>query len=217
MNAVKSQVGFTARCFRVALPLIVIVAVATWLWLPAGLMLGMGALFLLWVHRCPRIRCPRIPGAIGAPCDGFITIGQVDENQSYWIRLTPRGVDCRILRVPISGRVVSVERTSGGQQLEIEGEQVICKLTITGGYRLLGWPTSVSEGCKLDAGEAIGLVPLGGSVTMEIPAYANCKVARCTKAHGGRTILAIAFEEDLRKGRVVSRTGISIMPLAETG
>ncbi len=217
MSVVPCCLGFAARCFRIVLPLILAVVAAIWLWWPAGVVLGLGALYLLSVHRCPDLHCTRIPGAIAAPCDGTATVGQYPDSRMRWIRLKPAGLDCRILRAPISGRVTRADPAPGGQQIEIEGEHVIVRVSIEGGYRFLGWPSRLQKGTDLDAGEAVGLVPFGGRVVVEFPDCASAKIFNGQKANGGKTIVAIAFEDDLRKGRVISRSDSDLVSLAETG
>lgn len=217
MNVVPCWLGIASKCFRIVLPLSLAVAVAVWIWWPAGLVLGALPLFLLTVHRCPDVRCTRIPGAIGAPCDGKVASGENPDSRSRHIRIKPTGFDCRILRAPISGRVTATKNIPNGQLVELEGDQITCQVRVEGGVRLFGWPTPLQKGTDLDAGEAIGLVPLGGRISLEFPDCATLKVLDGQKVQGGQTVVAIAFEEDLRKGRLISRSDSDLVSLAETG
>jgi hypothetical protein len=133
------------------------------------------------------------------------------------LTISPRLFSCRVLRSPISGKVVLVNFDANAQHLEIAGEFGTCRLTISGGYRLFGLPVCIEKGQEIDAGEPIGLIPPGGSITLEVPSDVTPKVSDRQFVVGGKSIVAIAHEDEVRTGRWRSSAENGLPALAETG
>jgi hypothetical protein len=191
--------------------------IGAWIWWPVGVAVGGVSLLLLMTHRCPDRKLIRIPGAITAPADGVCRLASEHADQAMGLTIYPRLFSCRVLRSPISGKVVLVNFDANAQHLEIAGEFGTCRLTISGGYRLFGLPVRIEKGQEIDAGEAIGLVPPGGSIILEVASCVTPKVNDGQAVVGGDSIVAIAHEDEIRTGRWRSTSENGLPKLAETG
>jgi phosphatidylserine decarboxylase len=161
--------------------------------------------FRAFFDRDPERSPPADPALVLAPADGLVELrrpaGRAPEFLIH-LRLT----DVHVQRVPLAGRVVSVERAGRGifnpdDPHYFDGVQAVTTIeSALGAYRVRQitalltrrLETYLTPGRRVAAGERLGRIRLGSAVILELPGDWEPLVADRQKVLGGLTPLARA-------------------------
>jgi len=172
------------------------------------------AAFVAWFFRNPSRTIPGDENTVVSPADGrVIDVAEVersDGSKGLRIAVFLSVFNVHVNRVPLSGRVVSIER--GGEAYlaafnpDAETRNVRCTMTletaaglrievaqITGliARRIVCYPR---VGEWLRRGERFGLIRFGSRTDVVLPADAEARVLRGERVRGGSTVLAVLRE-----------------------
>lgn len=183
--------------------------------IPAALFLGLGV-FVACFFRNPERFIPGDESRVVSPADGrVIEVGEIESAEGdKWLRI---GIflsvfNVHVNRAPVSGRVVSVER-SGSKMLAAFNEQaeslnVRCDMTlemedgvrvrvaqITGliARRIICHP---QVGEWLRRGDRYGLIRFGSRTDVWLPLGSELRVMRGDRVRGGSSVLAVLPERE---------------------
>ncbi|MDE2491439.1 MAG: phosphatidylserine decarboxylase [Elusimicrobia bacterium] len=159
--------------------------------------------FREFFDRDPERASPADPALVLAPADGLVELrrppGRTPEFLVH-LRLT----DVHVQRVPLAGRVVSVERAGRGifnpdDPHFLDGVQAVTTIeSALGVYRVRQitalltkrLETYLEPGRRVAAGERLGRIRLGSAVILELPGEWEPLVADRQKVFGGLTPIA---------------------------
>lgn len=182
-------------------------------WLAAGLLSQAGMAALLWLFRNPVRRPVTDAGVVLSPCDGVVSqitlsheptfLGAV----SYCIALRVRLRDAQVVYAPVSG-IVRLRRwqpktlsSEPDDALWIgirhdDGCRVLTRFTTSPLWRPLPshWTEPLTYGPDLEdsvqTGQIVGHLPLGGMLTVYVPATAQITVGPGQRVRASETPLA---------------------------
>lgn len=207
-------------------PLAVATVVASLLFWPAAVVLGILAFYVLYFFRDPRRSAARIPGSFVSPADGkVVSVIEVPEPRMPNGRATRVAIflnifDVHIQRASQEGTVFDLERKPGkflnalNEKCSEENEQLTIWLrndeSLFGIRQIAGAIArrivcDVSPGDSLDRGQRYGLIMFGSRVELFLPTDVNVKVKPGQRVRGGETCLALLHEEETRRGKTPSR------------
>ncbi len=202
---------FTWRVAREALPfflgLVVIAAVAWWIgWLPVALGALLAALLVLTFFRDPERRVGADPSVVLAPADGRVVVVAPGEgSRGPVISIFLSVFNVHINRVPVSGRVASVERIPGRFRAAFKGEasdenaRVAARIETPAGLveciQIAGLVARrivcrLKPGDHVVAGERYGLIKFGSRMDVKLPPASVVLVEVGTRTRAGITPLA---------------------------
>ncbi|HWG91181.1 MAG TPA: phosphatidylserine decarboxylase [Candidatus Thermoplasmatota archaeon] len=169
-----------------------------WYWASAALFL-VGTLFLANFYRDPE----RAPGeGIVAPADGVVQLVDEQDGQTRIVTfMNPLNV--HVNRMPLSGRVVSIEHKKGGyvpawKKEAMQNERVVWQLeTAVGPVKMVQIAGTlarrivpyVEPGVTLEKGERYGMIRLGSRVDLYVPKGLQVAVKPGDKVAAGESTL----------------------------
>ncbi len=190
--------------FFVLVPLVLaVIAAAYGLWIPAGILVIIGA-FMLFFFRDPKRDVPAEEGVVVSSADGRVTrVEERDEGMFVSVFLSP--FDVHINRAPISGKVTEVKKFTGKKRpatsdtasatnernaLTIEGPDmtVVCTQIVGILARRIVCRTEVGK--SIERGERFGLIRFGSRTDLLMPANVTIMVKPGDRVRGGETVIA---------------------------
>jgi phosphatidylserine decarboxylase len=169
-----------------------------------------GVVFALF-FRDPERHPPSEPGVVLAPADGRVLVaGPADEAVAppgRWLQvsifLSP--LDVHVNRVPVTGRVVRVERLAGTKQPAYRREaarrnarteiwfdtargSVVCRQVA--GLLARRVVCRLEPGMAVHAGDRFGIVQFGSRIDLFLPGHAVLQVTDGARVRAGETIVA---------------------------
>jgi phosphatidylserine decarboxylase len=159
--------------------------------------------FLAFFDRDPERAPPADPALVLAPADGLVELRRPPGRPAEFVvhlRLT----DVHVQRVPLAGRVLSVETAGRGHFYPddphyLTGVQAVTTVeSALGVYRVRQITTLITRrletylqpGSAVAAGERLGRIRLGSTVILELPGDWEPLIAPRQKVFGGLTPLA---------------------------
>jgi len=164
--------------------------------------------FLEWFNRDPERHVPQEPRIVVAPADGFIQ-AVLKRNGYIHIVVEMRYTDVHVQRVPITGKVLSIE--GGGQELRkgfrvmdyeldkmmpfqkittFETEIGIVRVRQITSFFAKRIRVFLKEGQTYVIGTRLGNVLAGSTVVLEVPEVVTVLVKKDQDVIGGETIVA---------------------------
>ena len=178
-----------------------------------GLAFSFLALFFIIFFRDPERRAPSVPGGVIAPADGrIVEIKEVEEKEflgekAKRVSIFMSPLDVHVNRAPISGRVVRVERRSGGFRaafkdeasqhnnrnallMEDEAGRRVLLVQVAGllARRII---CRARERDFLKAGQRFGMIIFGSRVDLYLPTDFKSAISRGHRVWAGRTVLGV--------------------------
>lgn len=159
--------------------------------------------FQKFFDRDPERKVPDQKNIIVSPADG--TVLSVDkDNSAYTITIRLSFFDVHVQRVPISGKVLSVEKLGSGffsgkdprylngvqtvTTLEtIVGKVVIKQITSLFATRIVTYPKA---GDKVKIGDKLGRILLGSTVIILLPDNTDITIKPGDRVYGGESVIA---------------------------
>src|SRR5262245_44603061 len=199
------------RLDRAALPFLVVEGLAAvvlawaapwWSAIPIA-----AALFTAWFFRDPPRSVPQDPAAILSPADGKI-IRADGSGVSVFMNV----FDVHVCRVPVGGRVASVEHHPGKffaafqdaaatenerTDIVVASERGDLRFTLVAGLIARRIVCRVQPGAVLAAGDRVGVIQFGSRVDIQLPPESGLAVRVGDRVVAGVTVLA-------RRGRDAS-------------
>lgn len=233
----EARIGVAAPAWKFAIPL-ALLAVALgfvgWWWSVAP---GLLCLYVLYFFRDPGRQTPNIPGSVISPADGKVVSAmevpcdRFPDGRAMRVAIFLNIFDVHIQRAPSAGSITEVVRKSGkfinamNEKCSEENEQVTIWMEnddgVLGVRQIAGAIARrivcrVKQGDALSRGERYGLIQFGSRVELFLPADVTVKVQPGQRVKGGETCVALLYEDDVRKGRALSRTSTEA-PVAGVG
>ena len=202
---------FTWRVAREALPFFLgLVATAALAWWIGLLPVALGALFaallVLAFFRDPERRVEADPSVVLAPADGrVVRVAPGDGNRGPVISIFLSIFNVHINRVPVSGRVASVERIPGRFRAAFKGEASDVNARVAARIETPAGPVECVQiaglvarrivcrlrpGDQVVAGERYGLIKFGSRMDVKLPPATSVLVEIGARTRAGITPLA---------------------------
>jgi len=164
--------------------------------------------FLEWFNRDPERHVPHEPRIVVAPADGFV-LAILRKNGYVHIVIEMRYTDVHVQRVPITGKVLSIE--GGGQELKkgfrvmdyeldkmmpfqkvttIETEIGIVRVRQITSFFAKRIRVFLEVGKTYVIGDRLGNVLAGSTVVLEVPDKVHLTVKKDAEVLAGETIVA---------------------------
>jgi phosphatidylserine decarboxylase len=201
----------TWRVAREALPfflgLVAVAALAWWIgWLPVSLGALFAALLVLAFFRDPERRVGADPSVVLAPADGrVVQVTAGDHARGPVISIFLSIFNVHINRVPVSGRVIAVERIPGRYRAAFKGEASDVNARVAARVETSAGPVEfiqiaglvarrivcrLKAGDEVVAGERYGLIKFGSRMDVKLPPSATVLVEVGMRTRAGITPLA---------------------------
>ena len=180
-----------------------------WTWAAAAALLAVA--LVLAFFRDPHRSIPPDAAIVVAPADGRVVEARpADRERRAAISIFLSIFNVHITRAPVSGEVVSVERTRGGfraafrDQAGAENERVAITIRSRGGdvvcTQVAGFVARrivcrARPGDQLEAGQRYGLIQFGSRMDLDLPAGTVLLVERGDRTRAGLTPVARLGEE----------------------
>lgn len=159
--------------------------------------------FQKFFDRDPERKVPAQKNIIVSPADGTILSVNKD-NSAYTITIRLSFFDVHVQRVPLSGRVLSVERLgsgffSGKDPRYLNGVQTVTTLKTVIGKIVIKQITSLfatriatypQAGDNVTIGDRLGRILLGSTVVIILPDSANIVIKEGDRVYGSETVIA---------------------------
>src|SRR5262245_18168676 len=194
----------------ILVPLVVALALVWLGWPKTVVVLGAVAVFMAFFFRDPERTPPATAGAIVAPADGRVTEVREGVDDPFVgparlvvIFLSP--LDVHVHRAAIGGRVVNVERTSGGFRpayrpdaednqrvaIALEGDAGRVLMRQVVGVLARRIVCRVHAGDRLAVGERFGMIKFGSRMDVVMPATARVLVKTGDRVRAGESVIGV--------------------------